>query len=174
MKTSKTSPTLSGTWNELVPSYQSYTIKSLWLRGIVWDPRYSVRIARISEKRAASRCANYLDPTEIERVRSRISRGKDASIRFGVKKEGHGYHGERGDFCLVGGLVEGRHLHLFYRSLELIGGFAYDLCLVQELGRQLGINWRTLSIVAVRARVFALQGNSNQKLFPKLQKIFSE
>jgi hypothetical protein len=103
-------------------------------------------------------------------VRARPRR--DVSIRFGVAKEGHGYNGERGDFCLIGGVYGSGTLTLFYRSLELIGGFAYDLVLIAEVCRQLEIEPRYVEIWATKAFVFALKGNSNEKLYPKLKGIF--
>jgi hypothetical protein len=99
---------------------------------------------------------------------------RDVSIRFGVAKEGHGYNGERGDFCLIGGVYGSGTLYLFYRSLELIGGFAYDLVLISEVCRQLEIEPRYIEIWATKAFVFALKGNSNEKLYPKLRGVFRE
>jgi hypothetical protein len=99
---------------------------------------------------------------------------RDVSIRFGVAKEGHGYNGERGDFCLIGGVYGSGTLTLFYRSLELIGGFAYDLVLITEVCKQLEIEPRYIEIWAAKAFVFGLKGNSNEKLFPKLREIFRE
>jgi len=139
-----------------------------------WDPKYAESIEKISPKRSRNRFDNYVDFLEIERVRAKLISKREASIRFGVAKSGHGYHGERGDFCLVGGAIKGRDLTLMYRSLELIGGLAYDLCLVQKLSGLFGIEWRKLTIFAARANVFALRGNSNEKLYPKLREIFKD
>lgn len=137
-----------------------------------WNSIYAERIEHISEKRSQNRINTYLIREEITRVKNRLQdTGKDCSIRFGVEKKGKGLRGERGDFCLIAGVVEGRHLTLYYRSLELIGGFAYDLCLIKELGVRLGIDWKTVKIIALHARVFAVKGNSNQKLYPKLMKV---
>lgn len=105
-------------------------------------------------------------------VRARPRR--DASIRFGVAKPGHGYKGERGDFCLIGGVYSFGTLTLFYRSIELIGGFAYDLVLIAHLCKELGIEPKYVEIWSPKAFVFALKGNSNEKLFPKLKEIFRE
>lgn len=159
-------------WFSLVPSYQSRTYGGLILK-MSWDRKYAVSIQQVSEKRARNRFANYIDPKEVARARSKLNTKGEASLRFGVAKPGHGYKGERGDFCLVGGVVRGRDLTVFYRSLELIGGFAYDLCLFRELEDLIDVPWKTVSIMASRANVFALKGNSNQKLYPKLVEIFS-
>lgn len=168
-----TSLTISQAWQMLVPRYSPRSIGSLFLDDILWHNVYPDLIARISEKRARNRIANYLDPAEVVRVSDRIRAGHDeVSIRFGVSKSGHGYGKERGDFCLTSGVIDNRKLFLFYRSLEMIGGFAYDLCLMRELGIQLGIEWRSISIFARHAFVFALKGNSNEKLYPKLRRIF--
>jgi hypothetical protein len=104
-------------------------------------------------------------------VKERIERGKDCSIRFGVSKAGRGYHGERGDFCLVGGAIDGRRLTLMYRSLELIGGFGYDLAMVAQMCDHLEWEPRGVTIMAARANVFALKRNSNEKFYPKLRRI---
>jgi hypothetical protein len=139
-----------------------------------WNPEYAEAIHRISEKRAANRVMNYLDPQEISRAHKKLTSKGEASIRFGVSKPGHGYSGERGDFCLVGGVIRGKDLTVFYRSLELIGGFAYDLCLFRGLEELLDTPWKSITVMATKANVFALKGNSNEKLYPKLRKIFSE
>ena len=96
---------------------------------------------------------------------------RDFSIRFGVKKAGHGYGKERGDFCLVSAVYSGKTLTLFYRSIELIGGFGFDLVLIEHVIRKLGIKPDWIEIWAVKAFTFALKGNSNEKLFPKLREI---
>jgi hypothetical protein len=163
--------TLPQAFKLLVPEYKSqvYPVTTFHLK---WEPRYADRIEEINPIRAMRRCENYLDRDEIERVLGRLENHDDASIRFGVKKPGRGYHGDRGDFCLVGGAIKGKHLTLMYRSLELIGGFAYDLCLIRKLSHELGIDWRVVTIFAARAHVFALRRNSNEKLYPKLRRIF--
>lgn len=139
-----------------------------------WDPSYAGVIQNISEKRANNRRAGYLNNKEIERVSIKLASKGEASIRFGNVKTGHGYAGERGDFCLVGGVIRGRNMTLFYRSLEMIGGFAYDLTLIRSLEVLLGIYLDTVTIFTCKAFVFALKGNSNERLFPKLQEIFKE
>ncbi len=107
-------------------------------------------------------------------VQLRARPRRDVSIRSGVPKQGHGYNGERGDFCLIGGVYGSGTLTLFYRSLELIGGFAYDLVLISQVCRQLEIDPRYIEIWATKAFVFALKGNSNEKLYPKLREILRE
>jgi hypothetical protein len=158
-------------WNTLVPEYRSRSYPGLICK-MEWDHEYSESIKEISKRRADNRVANYVNPEEMDRVRKKLETKGEASVRFGVSKPGHGYKGERGDFCLVGGVIRGKDLTVFYRSLELIGGFAYDLCLFRYLETSLGIGWRFVTIMATKANVFALKGNSNEKLYPKLRKIF--
>lgn len=162
-------------WRSLVPAYQSRSLKGLHgtfpFAGV---PEVARRIREISERRTTNRIANYASPREMERVRGRLQgKARDVSIRFGVRKKGHGYSGERGDFCLVGGVYSGGTLTLFYRSIELIGGFAYDLTLIDHVCKTLEIEPKKIEIFAVRAFVFALKGNSNEKLYPKLKKVFA-
>jgi hypothetical protein len=164
---------ISTHWNTLVPEYQSRVYSGLILK-LQWNHEYAELIGMISAKRRDNRIANYIDFLEIDRAHKKLETKGEASIRFGVKKTGHGYSGERGDFCLVGGVVRGRDLTVFYRSLELIGGFAYDLCVFRYLETALGIGWKNITIMATKANVFALKGNSNEKLYPKLQKIFKQ
>jgi hypothetical protein len=163
--------TIPGFWNYLVPEYKSKVVGSLVVN-LQWDPKYGERIQEISPKRAGNRVRGYLDSQEMGRVSAKLKSKREASIRFGAEKTGHGYSGERGDFCLVGGVVRGGDLSLFYRSLELIGGFAYDLTLINTLEHVLERHFKSVRIYATKAFVFALKGNSNEKLFPKLQKIF--
>jgi hypothetical protein len=99
---------------------------------------------------------------------------RDASIRFGVAKPGHGYKGERGDFCLIGGVYSFGTFTLFYRSIELIGGFGYDLVLIAHVCKELDIEPKFVEIWSPKAFVFALKGNSNEKLYPKLKEVFRE
>lgn len=160
-------------WNRLVPEYRSQVLGASVLH-LLWEPRYSQLIKEISLKRAINRCAGYLDSNELERASKKLASKGECSIRFGAEKRGHGYSGERGDFCLVGGVVRGSNLAVFYRSLEMIGGFAYDLCLFNELEAALGRSFQTVTIYTTKAFVFALKGNSNQKLYPKLKEIFRE
>lgn len=169
----KPSTRLADIWLALVPEYSSGSTRNLLIDRALWSDECADEIRRISEKRAANRIRNYLDQKEIVRIRCRLQKGSECSVRFGVAKGGHGYGKERGDFCLTSGVVDGRNLFLFYRSLELIGGLGYDLCLIRELGTALDIKWRTLSIFAAHAFIFALKGNSNQKLYPKMRRIFN-
>jgi hypothetical protein len=158
-------------WNALVPAYESKSYPML-IAKMEWNPLYAAEIELISDRRSANRFANYVDFSELRRAKKKWTTKGEASMRFGVSKTGHGYNGERGDFCLVGGVIRGRDLMLFYRSLELIGGFAYDLTLIRSWEVNFQISLRTVTIIATKANVFALKGNSNEKLFPKLQEIF--
>jgi hypothetical protein len=136
-----------------------------------WDDSYAREMHKISAKRSANRINNYVDPLELVRAASKLESTDAATLRFGVKKEGHGYHGERGDFCLLGGSINGKHLHLFYRSLELIGGLAYDLTVIECLSSQFDRKWKSVTLHAAKANVFALKGNSNEALYPKFRKV---
>lgn len=194
-------------WRKHVPTYQSKSIRPFFARfPYAGVPGAAKRISEISVRRSTNRVANYVDPTEIDRVffklhgrvrqkRVHESRAvrvssknglreagdapadvrarprRDVSIRFGVAKTGHGYNGERGDFCLIGGVYSSGTFTFFYRSLELIGGFAYDLVLIAHLCKELEIEPKFIEIWAAKAFVFALKGNSNQKLYPKLREI---
>lgn len=160
-------------WITLVPQYESRNYGPT-IFNVIWDRSYARRIEQISQKRSSSRIANYLIPSEIERVRQKLNSKNEASIRFGNLKTGHGYDGERGDFCLIAGVIRGRNLTVYYRSLELIGGFAFDLTLLWHLERELLRNWATVTFVTQKAFIFALKGNSNEKLYPKLKKIFQQ
>lgn len=159
-------------WKILVPEYRSVVYSPVLIEVVRWKSGYADKISAISSRRAANRCENYFIPEEIKRVKKRLLSHDESSIRFGQQKPGRGYHGERGDFCLVGGSVDKRHLTLMYRSLELIGGLGYDIVLIERLGQLLGIEWKRLTIFAKRAHVFALKRNSNEKLYPKLKEIF--
>ncbi len=160
-------------YRALVPEYKSRTWKPLVFKIEKWDFVYGEDVREINKKRADNRSLSYLDPVEITRVYEKLylQQKSEVSIRFGYEKKGKGYHGERGDFCLVGGAIVNKHLSLFYRSLEMIGGFGYDLTLINRLGADLGINWKSVTFFATHANVFALKRNSNEKLYPKLRKI---
>lgn len=165
--------TIPEAYQSLVPRYESKVYGALHLEIDRWDNSYGHEVAAVNPKRARNRVANYVDPDEVERVLARLKAGKDCSIRFGVSKAGRGYHGERGDFCLVGGAIDGRRLTLMYRSLELIGGFGYDLAMIANLCERLKWHPKGVTIMAARANVFALKRNSNEKFYPKLRKILN-
>lgn len=161
-------------WRKHVPAYQSGSYRPLHIR-VPFHEVHSLaqRIREISARRSDNRIMSYVMADEMERVRAKISSGKrDVSIRFGAEKRGHGYARERGDFCLVGAVYHNRTLTTFYRSIELIGGFGFDLVLLDHVARELEIKPLWLEIWAVNAFVFALKGNSNEKLYPKLKGIF--
>lgn len=148
---------------DLVPEYKSRGYKNLVAR-FGWSDQVANRMDNISQKRGEKRLASYWIPGEVRQGRS--------SFRFGVAKEGHGYQGKRGDFCLVAASLQNKHLHVFYRRVELIGGLHYDTVIFREIERKMG-PIKTVTIMAAEAFVFALKGNSNEKLY-KLLKEYHE
>lgn len=164
--------TIPGLFSQLVPAYESRNYGPLVV-SLDWSDAYAHKIAQISPKRTANRLESYLANDELGRAYLKFKSKRDASIRFGVEKKGHGYTKERGDFCLVGGVVRAKEITVFYRSLEMIGGFAYDLCLFEYLERWFETKWKRLNIVACKVFTFALKGNSNEKLYPKLKEIYN-
>jgi len=163
--------TIPAFFSTFVPRYESTNHGPL-IAHLDWSSEYALKIENISPKRAANRRAAYLDEKELGRAYLKLARKGETSIRFGVEKKGHGYSGERGDFCMVGGVVKGRELTVFYRSLELIGGFAYDLTVFNHLADFFERRWDHITLITCKAFVFALKGNSNEKLYPKLKGIF--
>lgn len=138
-----------------------------------WNADLARCVTGINPKRADKRVASYVDPDELERVRGRIESGKDFSLRFGVEKTGVGNFGERGDFCLLGAAYSKKVLTLHYRSLELFGGLVYDQAILLHVIESLNIEVKTVVVMATSCHSFALKGNSNEKLFDKLQLIYS-
>lgn len=162
--------TLPELYPQVVPRYKSKDFRPLIMRVTKWSSKYGQQVSLINPKRAASRIASYINPVEVNRVRN--EKREHYSISMGVKKTGAGYHGKRGDFCLLGASVQdSHHLTMHYRALNLIGGFAYDLCLINELELLLATRWRSVMFLAARAHIFAVPGNSNEKLYPKFRKI---
>lgn len=160
-------------FERVIPRYEFVTVDRLRMT-VRWSTATAQEVEAINPKRTEKRIKSYLDERELDRVRPRLADGKDVSLRFGVKKEGLGIKGERGDFCMIGGVLtkKGRHLTLFYRSLELIGGFHYDLTLINHLRTSLELELRMLEIWAVEAHVMALAGNSNEKLHARLRRLY--
>lgn len=164
--------TIPEAFRRLVPRYKSCSHGPITIC-VKWEPKYAHSVATINPKRATDRISNYIIPTELARARARLDRGKkDFSLRFGKEKPGRGYYEERGDFCLVAGAVDGRRMTVFHRSLECIGGWAYDLCVIEYVNEQLDLKLREVTFMAAKAHVFALKRNSNEALYPKLQRIF--
>lgn len=166
---------LKNFFGAFVPAYRGASWRPFVVRIRPWTDEYSPRIGALNPDRAAKRIASYIDPAEIARARRKLETKGSASIRFGVSKVGRGYTEERGDFCLVGGAVRDQHLSLFYRSLELIGGFGYDVVLIDHLGALLDRKWRSVTIHAAQASVFAPQCNHSQtkpNLFKTLTEVF--
>lgn len=158
-----------------VPAYRGASWRPFVVRIRPWSSQYSKAIRNLNPERADKRIASYIDEAEVARALKKLETKGTASLRFGVEKSGRGYTDERGDFCLVGGAVRGEHLTLFYRSLELIGGFGFDVVLIDHLGFMLGRRWRSVTLHAAQASVFAPQCNSSQtkpNLFRALTEIF--
>lgn len=139
-----------------------------------WDREMAKRIFAISPKRARNRVKSYIIMDDLLRARKKLEKKNNVSIRFGYEKKGHGIKGERGDFCLVAGVIKKTELTLFYRSLEMIGGFHYDQCIILALEKILKLKFKHIFIMARDTHVFALKGNSNEKLFQQLWDIYNE
>lgn len=129
-----------------------------------WDKRDADFIWTVSRKRCTKRIASYVDDIEMARA--------PETIRFGVAKDGAGYRGKRGDFCLLAAVYSKGHLTLFYRRVELLGGLHFDLAIIDQIEDIKGPIKR-VTIMAVEAKVFALKHNSNEKLYAKLQKRYN-
>lgn len=139
-----------------------------------WNPDLAQRVL-VNPKRAAKRVASYVNYEDVARASTRAANGKDFSLRFGVEKTGTGNFGERGDFCLLGAsyTTKGKTLTLLYRSLELFGGLVYDQAILLEVIGLLGIEVKRIVVMCSSCHSFALKGNSNEKLYEKLQLIYS-
>lgn len=138
-----------------------------------WDQDLAARVTSINPKRAAKRVQSYVDDNELSRVIGRVQSGKDFSVRFGVEKTGAGNFGERGDFCLLGAAYSKKTLTLHYRSLELFGGLVYDQAILLHVINYLQVEVNRVVVMASSCHSFALRGNSNQKLFEKLEVIYA-
>lgn len=139
-----------------------------------WNPELASAVTSINPDRAKKRVLSYVDNSELDRVKPRVDAGKDFSIRFGVAKTGTGNFGDRGDFCLLGAAYSKKILTLHYRSLELFGGLVYDQAILNWVISYLEIEVRNIVVMATSCHSFALRGNSNEKLYSKLQLIYSE
>lgn len=166
---------LSAFFNALVPDYVGRTYRPLVARIKPWDgERYAAQLRALSDTRSDKRITGYINLDEVERVKQKLTTKDNASIRFGVAKTGHGYLGERGDFCLIGGAIRDSALTVFYRRLELCGGWTFDVVLLEELARLLGLRWKSVQVMAVQADVYALRDGSGEKerLFQRVQEIY--
>jgi hypothetical protein len=150
-------------FRDMVPRYKSKSWRMLTVK-FKWDRTVAAHMEKISSTRCAKRRNTYLIPGELQRATE--------SIRFGHEKTGHGYHGKRGDFCLIGGRSKNGHLTVFYRRLEMIGGLHYDLAIFREVEKVMG-TIRSVTIIALEACVFARRGNSGEKLFAQLNEFYA-
>ncbi len=144
-----------------VKTYKSRSWRPFFVQ-FPWDSSIISHMESISRRRCEKRKHSYLIPGELQRAKQ--------SIRFGHEKTGRGYKGERGDFCLLAGVYHKGTLTLFYRTVELIGGLHFDLCLIGEVEKHLG-KVRTVRIAACSASVFALRGvtsKSKERLFAQM------
>jgi hypothetical protein len=157
--------TLPQVWRRLVPQYKSVSFRN-FVTSFQWDSTIVDFMYEVSENRCERRKANYIIPGEFKR-----SKG---ALRFGVKKEGHGYHGrERGDFCMVGASFVKGKLHVFYRRVELIGGLHYDLVVFNEIEKAMG-PIKTVTIMAAEACAFCVKKNSNEKLYKQITNFYDK
>lgn len=160
-------------FNTFVPEYVGMTYRPLIVQIRPWSRDIALATGVLNIDRADKRWATYVDPAEVERVKRKLTRKDNASIRFGVKKEGTGYEGqERGDFCLIGGAIRDARLTVFYRRLELVNGWAFDQVLIQRLAAELGLAWKSVSIFAVQADVYARWGSADHKLYEQLKGLY--
>lgn len=147
---------------ERVPEYRGYGWRPFLVK-FKWDPSLADFMETVSAKRCAKRRDSYLIPGELKRATQ--------SIRFGMAKTGRGYREKRGDFCLIGGAWEEGKLTLFYRRVELIGGLHFDLAVIKEVEEWMG-PIKTVTVMAVGAKVFALARGSNEKLYARLMEFY--
>lgn len=157
----------------LVPTYTFINWENL-LFSYKWDSDQVKKVLDINPQKAMRRVDTYLNTIELMRFRDKLRNKSSASIRFGVEKEGRGWHnGERGDFCLVGGSYskKKKELTLFYRSLDMIGGFNWDLSIIRHLIIYSCVIEK-VTIYARNARAFAKKGNSNEKFYYQLKEIY--
>lgn len=144
----------------LAPSYASRSWKPFYVT-FPYDPSTANFLRKLNPTRFDKRRREYVDPKEIER-----SKG---TFRFGVKKSGRGFQKERGDFCLIGGHLDGKHLHLFYRRIEIVGGLHFDLSVIEAVRKKFEI--RRVTIFATHAFQFGVKGRlslSKERLYKSL------
>jgi hypothetical protein len=164
-------PTIKEVHKEMIGGYVSKRFKHHTF-SFGWDFHLATEVTSINPDRAKKRVLSYVDNEELDRVRPRVLAGKDFSIRFGVEKTGAGNFGDRGDFCLLGAAYSKKVLTLHYRSLELFGGLVYDQAILLRVISYLQIEVTRVVVMASSCHSFALKGNSNQKLFEKLEVIY--
>jgi hypothetical protein len=160
-------------WTSLVPEYRSRNYGQA-IFTVLWDPILIAQIEAIRTTKVKKRCDTYLIPDELERVRNRFwGKSKNVGIRFGFEKTGRGYNEERGDYCLLSGNIDGKHFTAHYRSLEMISGFAPDLCLINKLPALLNLSmWKTVTFVTDNCFIFGLKDNSGEQLYYDLRELF--
>ena len=146
----------------LIPEYRGKSWRPFCVT-FPWNKKDADFIWTVSRKRCSNRIASYVDEAELDRSKE--------SIRFGVSKTGRGYKATRGDFCLIAGSLSAGHLWLFYRRIELLGGLHFDLAVIDAVEEIKGPIKR-ISIFSVEAAIYALKGNSNEKLYAQLRKYY--
>ncbi len=150
--------TLASQWLGLVQQYKGKSWRPFRLE-FDWNQDIIDFIKEHNPTRCQRRLDKYVIPGEIERA--------NCSLRFGHVKTGYGLRGEVKDFCLLAGVIEKKRLTVFYRRLELISGFHYDLAVYDRV-RELKGPIKSVTVIAIQADIYAAEGNSNQKLFPLL------
>jgi len=167
---------LADFYSTLLPAYQFVHYSPLYARVNGWESKLISKIRAINPKRASDRFNNYVSPGELDRVRrfTPFIAKRGTSIRLGHSKPGLGMGGGERDFCILGAVVRRRALTVMYRSIDLIGGLAYDLTLFDSLGESLGVRWSSLTVFAMTAETQTSKGTSNEKLYPKLRRILNE
>ena len=168
-------------FNTFCPEFVGMTYRPLVVRIRDWDgATYAPRIRELNPDQADKRWAAYVSADEVARVAEKLTVKDNASFRFGVKKDGYGYRGERGDFCLIGGAIRKQHLTVFYRRLELINGWSWDAWLLERLHTELkiagalamGTTWRSVSIMAVQADIYGRDGAAAQ--YERLKDLYAK
>lgn len=172
--------TIGEAWMTLVPTFKDHKYRPLFIRINNWQSGVVSEISNLSPSRTRKRWDTYITQIEIDRVRRfhPYAQQRGVSFRFGgVEKTGKGI-AEKRDFCLMSAVIRKRHLTIMYRSLELTGGFAFDLPVFSGLGVALGVSWESLTIFAFNANVHSVHDTENKSgtsygIWKKLRAIFT-
>lgn len=128
-----------------------------------WDEKLVSFEGKFRPGKSEKRWDKYMIPGELERFISEVNGGKSRGvIRFGNKKE-------KGNFCLVGGTLEGSTFTIFYRALEISLEWPFDMVLLNQIIKKSGIKVKKLVVIANRA--FTSTRAGRRSYYHKLRKV---
>lgn len=134
--------------NDKFKNYNDLFLYSKWDQQEMEKIVSQITRAKFRLGKIQKRVDKYLLETEVKRFSERVKTKDSASIRFGNFKSE-----KASDFCLIGGCyyTSWKRFYLYYRSVELTFEFVFDMIMLTNLFKEVGITPKEIVIYFPRA-----------------------